>query len=110
MGKQIEVTITEVLVMKVMVEADDNESALNKVQEQYHNAEFTLDWSNLKKTDFTISETPHVEPNIIAGQLISYDLVDVKESYPININPDNIIPPESVASDDLKKLTDWIYS
>jgi hypothetical protein len=91
MKKQIEVTITEVLVMKVMVEADDNESAISQVQNSYHNAEFTLDWSNLKKTDFTIATEPVIEPNMVGGQLVSWDIMnDPRESYPIDINHDKI--------------------
>ena len=37
-------------------------------------------------------EKSHDELNIRADQLISFDLVGVKESYPININPDSILP------------------
>lgn len=50
--KTYNVTITETLQRTILVEADNEQHALNMVQDDYDNANIVLDYSDFKKVDF----------------------------------------------------------
>ena len=50
--KTYNVTITETLQRTILVEADNEQQALNMVQDDYNNENIVLDYSDFKKVDF----------------------------------------------------------
>ena len=50
--KTYNVTITETLQRTILVEADNEQHALNMVQDDYDNENIVLDYSDFKKVDF----------------------------------------------------------
>lgn len=50
--KTYNVTITEILQRTILVEADNEQHALNMVQDDYDNENIVLDYSDFKKVDF----------------------------------------------------------
>ena len=50
--KTYNVTITETLQRTILVEADNEQHALNMVQDDYNNENIVLDYSDFKKVDF----------------------------------------------------------
>lgn len=50
--KTYNVTITETLQRTILVEADNEQHALNIVQDYYNNENIVLDYSDFKKVDF----------------------------------------------------------
>ena len=50
--KQYNVTITETLQRTILVEADNEQHALNMVQDDYDNENIVLDYSDFKNVDF----------------------------------------------------------
>lgn len=50
--KQYNVTITETLQRTILVEADNEQHALNIVQDDYNNDNIVLDYSDFQNVDF----------------------------------------------------------
>lgn len=50
--KQYNVTITETLQRTILVEADNEQHALNMVQDDYNNDNIVLDYSDFQNVDF----------------------------------------------------------
>lgn len=50
--KTYNVTITETLQRTILVEADNEQHALNMVKDDYDNENIVLDYSDFKKVDF----------------------------------------------------------
>ena len=50
--KQYNVTITETLQRTILVEADNEQQALNMVQDDYDNENIVLDYFDFKNVDF----------------------------------------------------------
>lgn len=50
--KTYNVTITETLQRTILVEADNEQHALNMVKDDYNNENIVLDYSDFKKVDF----------------------------------------------------------
>lgn len=50
--KTYNVIITETLQRTILVEADNEQHALNMVQDDYNNENIVLDYSDFKKVDF----------------------------------------------------------
>lgn len=52
MNKQYNVTITETLQRTILVEADNEQHALNMVQDDYNNDNIVLDYSDFQNVEF----------------------------------------------------------
>lgn len=52
MNKQYNVTITETLQRTILVEADNEQHALNMVQDDYDNDNIVLDYSDFQNVEF----------------------------------------------------------
>lgn len=50
--KQYNVTITETLQRTILVEADNEQHALNMVQDDYNNENIVLDYSDFQNVEF----------------------------------------------------------
>lgn len=50
--KQYNVTITETLQRTILVEADNEQHALNIVQDDYNNEDIVLDYSDFQNVEF----------------------------------------------------------
>lgn len=52
--KQYNVTITETLQRTILVEADNEQHALNMVQDDYNNDNIVLDYSDFQNVEFDV--------------------------------------------------------